>query len=100
MGKSPTLGEKNALAKANSYLSFSAFSKKGLIKQLNFEGFSNEEAQYAVDNCGADWNEQAALKAKSYLDFTSFSRSGLIKQLEFEGFTTEQAEYGATAVGY
>lgn len=100
LGKAPTLGEKNALEKAHSYLSFSAFSKEGLIKQLNFEGFSAEEAQYAVDNCGADWNEQAALKAKSYLDFTSFSRSGLIKQLEFEGFTTEQAEYGATAVGY
>lgn len=100
LGKAPTLGEKNALAKAHSYLGFSAFSKDGLIKQLNFEGFSAEEAQYAVDNCGADWNEQAALKAKSYLDFTSFSRSGLIQQLEFEGFTTEQAEYGATAVGY
>ena len=53
-----------------------------------------------LDNCGADWNEQAAKSAKSYLDFSSFSRSGLIKQLEYEGFTAEQAEYGATAVGY
>ena len=95
-----TLGQKNALAKAKSYLSFSAFSYKGLIEQLEFEGFSKEEATYGVDNCNADWNEQAAKKAKSYMSHSSFSRSGLIEQLEFEGFTKEQAEYGAKSVGY
>ena len=77
-----------------------AFSYTGLIKQLEFEKFSNSEATYAADNCGADWNEQAAKKAKSYMNTMSFSRDGLIKQLEFEGFTKAQAEYGATAVGY
>ncbi len=95
-----TMGEKNALKKALSYLDYTAFSYKGLIKQLEFEGFSHEEAVYGADNCGADWNEQAALKAQSYLDYTAFSRDGLIKQLEYEGFTREQAEYGADAVGY
>lgn len=100
LGKEPTLGEKNALASAKNYLSFSSFSKKGLIKQLEFEGFSNQEAQYAVENCGADWNEQAAKSAQNYLSFSSFSKSGLIQQLKFEGFTDEQAQYGASAVGY
>lgn len=95
-----TLGQKSALDKAEDYLDYSAFSYSGLIEQLEFEGFSIEEATYAVDNCGADWSEQAALKAQSYLDYSSFSRSGLIEQLEFEGFSTEQAEYGAAAVGY
>ena len=95
-----TMGEKNALKKALSYLDYTAFSYSGLIKQLEFEGFSHEEAVYAVNNCGADWNEQAALKAQSYLDYTAFSRDGLIKQLESEGFTREQAEYGVQAVGY
>lgn len=95
-----TLGQKNALGKAKSYLSLTAFSHDGLIKQLQFEAFSDEDATYAVDNCGADWNEQAAKKAESYLDLTSFSRSGLIDQLMFEDFTSEQAEYSATAVGY
>lgn len=97
---SSTLGEKNALAQAGNYLSFTSFSYSGLIEQLEFEGFTPDEAKYAADNCGADWNEQAALKAQEYLDYSSFSRSGLIEQLEFEGFTTEQAEYGVTAVGY
>lgn len=95
-----SIEQKNALNKAKSYLDFSAFSYSGLVEQLEYEGFSNESSTFAVDNCGADWNEQAAKKAKSYLDFSSFSRDGLIEQLEYEGFTAEQAEYGATAVGY
>ncbi len=95
-----SLGQKNALNKAKSYLAFTAFSEKGLKEQLEFEGFSSDEAQYGVNNCGANWNEQAAKKAKTYLDFSSFSRQGLKEQLEFEGFTNEQAEYGVTAVGY
>lgn len=95
-----TMGQKNALSKAQDYLDFSAFSYTGLISQLEYEGFTTEEATYAADHCGADWNEQAAKKAKSYIEFSSFSRQGLIDQLIYEGFTSEQAEYGATAVGY
>ena len=95
-----TLGEKNALAKANDYLSIMAFSHSGLIEQLEYEGYTTEEATFAADNCGADWNEQAAKKAQDYLDTMAFSRDGLIEQLEFEGFTKKQAEYGAKAVGY
>ncbi len=97
---SMTKGQENALKKAGTYLSMTAFSHDGLVEQLEFEGFSKEDAIFAADNCGADWNEQAAKKAETYLELTSFSRQGLIEQLEFEGFTTEQAEYGATAVGY
>ena len=95
-----TMGERNALEKAKDYLKFTSFSRSGLISQLEFEGFTTDEATYGADNCGADWNEQAAKKAKEYLKFTSFSRSGLIDQLEFEGFTQEQAEYGVTQNGY
>ena len=96
----PTMGEKNALGSAKNYLDFTSFSYSGLIEQLEFEGYSAEEAAYAADNCGADWNEQAAKSAEDYLDFMSFSRQGLIDQLVFDGFTQEQAEYGVGAVGY
>ena len=95
----PTRGEQNALNKANDYLEFMSFSRSGLIDQLEFEGYTTSEAEYAVDNCGAGWDEQAVLKAEEYLDFMSFSRSGLIDQLEFEGFTYDQASAAATAVG-
>ena len=90
----------NALSKAHDYLEYTAFSYSGLIDQLEYEKFSAEAATYAADNCGADWNEQAAKKAQNYLDFSSFSRQGLIDQLVYEGFTNEQAEYGVSAVGY
>lgn len=100
LGKEPTLGEKNALKKANSYLSHSSFSYKRLIEQLKYEGFSQEESVYAVDNCGADWSEQAAKKAASYMSHSSFSKTRLKEQLLYEGFTAEQADYGVKSVGY
>lgn len=98
--REPTLGEKNALKKAQSYLNIMPFSYEGLIKQLEFEQYSHDEAVYGADNCGADWKEQAYQKALDYLDIMAFSRDGLIHQLEFEGFTSSQAEYAADKVGY
>lgn len=95
-----SLENRNALAAALNYLDYTAFSAKGLKKQLEYEGYSEKACDYAVKNCGANWNEQAAKCAKNYLDYSSFSRSGLIEQLEYEGFTAKQAEYGAKAVGY
>jgi len=96
-GPSATTGEKNALLKAKAYLDMSAFSYDGLVEQLEYEGFSHEEAVYGADNCGANWNEQAARKAKAYLDMSAFSYDGLVEQLEYEGFSHKQAVYGAEA---
>jgi colicin import membrane protein len=94
-----TLSQQNAINKANDYLDFTAFSKSGLIEQLEFDGFPTDEATFAVNNITVDWKEQAGIKAKDYLDFTSFSRQGLIEQLEFDGFSTEEATYGVDQVG-
>ena len=99
LGTAPTKAQENAAKKAKEYLNIMAFSRTGLIKQLEFEGFTNEEAVYGVDNVSVDWNEQAVKKAKEYLNIMAFSRSGLIKQLEFEGFTYEQAVYGVEQNG-
>ena len=98
--KAATLGEENALAKAKTYLSFMAFSKKGLKEQLIFDGFTKSEAKYAVKNCGANWKKQAYKKAKSYLDIMSFSKQGLKEQLIFDGFTEKQADYAVKKVGF
>ena len=76
------------------------FSYSGLIEQLEYEQYSHDEAVYAADNCGADWNEQAAKAAANYLSIMSFSRQGLIDQLVYEGYTTEQATYGVEQNGY
>ena len=93
-------GQSNALESALSYLDFMAFSYTGLIEQLEYEGYSTEDATYAADNCGADWNEQAVKCVKSYLDSMPFSKEELISQLEYEGFTHEQAVYGVEQNGY
>lgn len=89
----------NALRRAASYLNMGGFSYKSLVEQLEFEGFSNEDATFAADHCGADWMKQVEQKAASYMNFMGYSRSGLIGQLEFEGFTAEQAAHGADSVG-
>ena len=96
---STTPAQDNARRKAADYLDYSAFSRTGLIKQLEYEGFSTGDATYGVDALNADWNEQAAKKAKDYLDYSAFSRSGLVEQLKYEGFTPEQAEYGVSTTG-
>lgn len=95
-----TLSQKNAVKTAKSYLDYSGFSRQGLIEQLEFEGYSTEDSTYAVDNSGANWNEECAETAQNYLDYSSFSRDGLYEQLQFEGFTDEQINYGLSAVGY
>jgi hypothetical protein len=94
------MSQQNAVRTAEDYLDVSSFSRQGLIDQLEYSGFSTEDATFAVDHVTVDWNVQAAKSAKDYLEISGFSRSGLIDQLEYSGFTPAQAEYGATAVGY
>ena len=94
-----TVGQANAIESAQNYLGYTAFSRTGLIKQLQYEKFSAADAKYAVDNVTVDWTEQADKSAANYMDYTSFSRDGLIKQLQYEGFTAAQAKHGATSVG-
>ena len=96
---SMTLGQKNALAKAKSYLSHSAFSHDRLIEQLEYEKFSTADATFAADNCGANWFEQALKKANSYLSHSAFSYKRLLEQLEYEKFTTPQATYAVNNCG-
>jgi hypothetical protein len=100
-----TKSEKQAIGAAKSYLSFTSFSKKGLIEQLHSpygDGFSKNDATYAVNHIKVNWNKQAVKSAKNYLSFTHFSRSGLIHQLESpygDQFTHAQAVYAANKVG-
>lgn len=104
-----SVSQSNAVEKAQSYLSFTGFSRAGLIDQLTSaygEGFPAEDAEFAVAHLEStgqvDWNTEAVEKAESYLEFTSFSRDGLIDQLTSEygeQFTYEQAVHAANAVG-
>ena len=99
LGKEPTVSQKNAVKMAEEYLRYSAFSRKGLIAQLEYEGFSNKDAVYGVDNVSVDWDEQAVKMAEEYLRYSAFSRKGLIAQLEYEGFSNKQAVYAVEQNG-
>ena len=94
-----TPGQRNAVRAAKDYLAYTAFSRQGLIEQLEFEDYSTQDATFAVDYVAPDWNIQAAKAAQNYLDYTAFSRQGLIDQLMFEGYTSAQAQYGVDQTG-
>lgn len=94
-----TRSQEQAVGTARDYLDTAPLSRKGLIDQLVFEGYSTADATYGADHIAANWLEQAARTAEAYLGITHFSRSGLIGQLEFEGYTHRQAVYGVTRAG-
>jgi SOS response regulatory protein OraA/RecX len=86
----------NALKKAESYLSWTNFSKEGLRHQLEFDKFESDAVDYAIQNIKADWKEQAAKQAKSYYENQNMSKDGVYDQLIFEKFTEEEAKYGVS----
>lgn len=94
-----SIGQENALGAARNYLKVMPFSYDGLIGQLEFDGYTNEDAVFAADNCGADWNEQALKDAKNYVTVTAFSHEGLVAQLEYDEYTEAQAVYAADNCG-
>lgn len=89
----------SALEKADTYVNYMYMSKAGLYDQLTSEygeQFSEEAAQYALDNVDADWKANALEKAKSYQETMSMSPEAIRDQLvsEFgEQFTQEEADY-------
>lgn len=100
-----TVSQQNAVRSARSYISFSGFSRQGLIDQLSSEygdKYPIEDATIAVDSLNIDYNEQAEKSAGSYLEFSGFSCQGLIDQLSSpygDKYTLEQAQHGAKAAG-
>ena len=86
-----------ALGKAKSYNSLFHLSKKRMYRQLtsDFDKFSNDAAQYAVDHLEADYKYNALFNAKNYRKLFNMSKSRLINQLtsSIDGFTEEEANY-------
>lgn len=97
--------QRNAVRSARQYLSFSGFSREGLIQQLSSDygdGYAVADATVAVDSLDVDWNENAVRSATQYLNMTGFSCNGLIDQLSSDygdKYTRSQATYGAQQAG-
>jgi len=90
---------KAALNKADTYANLMHMSKKSVYDQLISpygEKFSQEAAQYAIDNVKADWKKNALIKAKTYLKNMNMSPAAIRDQLISpygEKFTEEEADY-------
>ena len=83
----------NAIESAESYSNVFAYSKKELIEQLKYEGFSEDIAECAAKSINANWKENCVRSAHSYLEIISYSKEELIEQLDYVGFTPEEIDY-------
>lgn len=89
----------NCYDQAMSYLDFMAFSRNGLIQQLQYEGYTDNAISNALDlleKYYVSWDTEAVKKAQEYMETFSFSQQRLYEQLIHDGFTEEQANYGVT----
>jgi hypothetical protein len=98
--------DQQAMDSAQGYLSDgTGFSYEGLLQQLTStagSGFTEAQAEYAINYLHPDWDQQAVDAAKGYIQMDGFSRDSLIQQLTSSagnGFTEAQAEYAANQVG-
>jgi len=86
---------------AHEYLVVVAFSRDGLINQMQIaDGFPPDVSAEAVDALDVDWNEQALRAATQHLEGEPMTRDELVRLLtsEFGQYTIAQAEYAADHV--
>ena len=91
----------NCYDQAMSYLDFMAFSRNGLIQQLQHDGYTDQAISNALDlleKYYVSWDTEAVKKAQEYMETFSFSQQRLYEQLIHDGFTEEQANYGASYI--
>jgi hypothetical protein len=101
-----TGAQQQAVDAAEGYLSDGqGFSEQGLLGQLTSSagnGFSNSDAEFAINYLDPNWDQQAVAAANGYLsDGNGFSEQGLLQQLTSSagaGFTEAQAEYAISSL--
>lgn len=82
--------------RAHDLIELSAFSKTGLIAQLESEGFSRRDAEAVVKAMDIDWGLQAAYYMWEHpFDFIlAYEESIAVSKLQLVGFTREEASRG------
>ena len=82
-----------------AYEKAKTWSKKHLSQQqikiylTEYDRYSEDATQYALNKLNVDWKEQALLKAKYYQEF-HYSKEKLVEQLiNIDKFTQEEADY-------
>lgn len=86
-----------AAVAAEDYVTYSGYSRDGLIHQMSSEyggGFTLDQATRAVDGLTVDWDAEAIEYAQDYVDDFGISRDTLVERMTSEsgGFSRDQAE--------
>lgn len=84
-----------AVERAAVFLLHAPYSRKGLVEQLVFDGFSPDQAEFGVAHCRTSWSAQALRKANTLMLSENLAKPDLMVSLLYEGFTMEEAEYGS-----
>ena len=95
-----TMNMNLAIEAAKDYMNSSRhYTYIALIDQLENDQYTHDEAVFAAEHCGIDWNEEALAVAIDYLEYSPYSYSGLLQQVKHEKFTHEQAVYAVDHCG-
>ena len=96
-----TTGQQLALERGKELVDSRGISYNYLVHELTYyNGFTEEEATFAADNCGADWYAEAVECATGYLENSPYDLEGIVSIMAYEGFTQAQTDYGlSTASG-
>ncbi len=86
-----------ALLRARKTLEYGGYSAKDLKEVLLHNGFSQEEADYALEivEPETDWDQQALQRTLQDMTYSHYSYLSLIEFLEHIGFSHESAVYAA-----
>lgn len=84
---------------AENYLRSQGISRLGLIDQLQFEQFSEEDARYATEQSGADWNAEAVEAAQDFLSRNPYDAKTLTVLTESMGFTEDEVTHAVDEAG-
>lgn len=88
--------QKEAVKQTKDYVKYDHASKANIIKQLvEWDDFSEEDAQYAVDHVKCNYKKAALKTAKEYYKNNHISKEAIQEQLtsEWDRFTEKEAQY-------
>lgn len=85
----------DAVKKAKFYIEKRNLSRLGAIDTMNkYCKFIESDVLYAVDNCGADWGQEAIDYIQEWLDVGSgYCYYTMVKRMKGDWFTNEDIEY-------
>lgn len=88
--------KREAAIRAKEYVKSFGGSYKKVKQYLESDEFTPEEVTFGVENCGADWKEEAIRAAKKYIEHNGkYSFEKMVFQLTWFDFTQEEAEHAA-----